>query len=71
LIQIEIRRTSYSKREIDEDANINRNLKIVYTLTVEREAEKQGDKDPKSSPPTIHQWTWERGRIDKTMLTVL
>jgi len=46
-------------------------LKIVYTLTVEREAEKQGDKDPKSSPPTIHQWTWERGRIDKTMLTVL
>ncbi len=52
------------KKEFDEYVNINRNLKIVYTIT---EEEKQGTQD--TSYPTGQQWTGERGRIDKTILT--
>jgi glycine betaine catabolism B len=55
------------KKEFDEYANINRNLKIVYTITEEEEEEKQGAQD--TSFPTRQQWTGERGRIDKAMLT--
>jgi ferredoxin-NADP reductase/nitrite reductase/ring-hydroxylating ferredoxin subunit len=55
------------KREFDEYVNINRNLKIVYTIT---EEEEQGAQDTTlSSSPTRQQWTGERGRIDKDMLT--
>jgi ferredoxin-NADP reductase/nitrite reductase/ring-hydroxylating ferredoxin subunit len=54
------------KREFDEYVNINRNLKIVYTIT----EEEQGAQDTTlSSSPTRQQWTGERGRIDKDMLT--
>jgi ferredoxin-NADP reductase len=43
-------------------------LKIVYTIT--EEEEKQGAQDTiLSSSPTRQQWTGERGRIDKAMLT--
>jgi glycine betaine catabolism B len=42
-------------------------LKIIYTIT-EEEDEKQGAQDTSSSP-TRQQWTGERGRIDKAMLT--
>src|SRR5919112_2390533 len=56
------------KKEFDEYVNINRNLKIVYTIT-EEEEEKQGVHDTISSSPTRQQWTGERGRIDKAMLT--
>src|ERR1041385_5994277 len=52
------------KNEFDEYVNINRNLKIVYTIT---EEEKQGAQD--TSSPIRQQWTGERGRIDKAMLT--
>jgi ferredoxin-NADP reductase/nitrite reductase/ring-hydroxylating ferredoxin subunit len=52
------------KKEFDEYVKINRNLKIVYTIT---EEEKQGTQD--TSYPTGQQWTGERGRIDKTILT--
>jgi ferredoxin-NADP reductase/nitrite reductase/ring-hydroxylating ferredoxin subunit len=55
------------KKEFDEYANINRNLKIVYTITEEEEEEKQGAQD--TSFPTRQQWTGERGRIDEAMLT--
>jgi glycine betaine catabolism B len=56
------------KREFDEYVNINRNLKIVYTIT--EEEEKQGAQDTtSSSSPTRQQWTGERGRIDRDMLT--
>ncbi len=54
------------KKEFDEYVNINRNLKIVCTIT---EEEKQGAEDSISSSPTRQQWTGERGRIDKDMLT--
>ena len=54
------------KKEFDEYVKINRNLKIVYTIT---EEEKHGAEDTISSSPTIQQWTGERGRIDKDMLT--
>jgi glycine betaine catabolism B len=57
------------KKEFDEYVKINRNLKIVYTIT---EEEKQAAQDPISSPPsssTMQQWTGERGRIDEAMLT--
>src|SRR5919202_2316169 len=56
------------EKGFDEYANINRNLKIVYTIT---EEEKQAAQDPisSSSSPTKQQWTGERGRIDKAMLS--
>lgn len=58
------------KKEFDEYVNINRNLKIVYTITEEEEEEeKQGVHDTISFSPTRQQWTGERGRIDKAMLT--
>ena len=41
-------------------------MKIVYTIT--EEEEKQGAQDT-SSPPSRQQWTGERGRIDRDMLT--
>jgi nitrite reductase/ring-hydroxylating ferredoxin subunit/ferredoxin-NADP reductase len=55
------------KKEFDEYVNINRNLKTVYTITEEGE-QKQGSQNTTSSP-TRQQWTGERGRIDKAMLT--
>ena len=56
------------KKEFDEFVNINRNLKIVYTIT--EEEEQQGALDTiLFSSPTRQQWTGERGRIDKDMLT--
>ena len=55
------------RKEFDQCVNINRNLKIVYTIT---EEEKQGAEDTiSSSSPTRQQWTGERGRIDRDMLT--
>jgi glycine betaine catabolism B len=41
-------------------------LKIVYTITEEREEEKQ---QGAQGAATRQQWTGERGRIDKAMLT--
>ena len=55
------------KKEFDEYANINRNLKIVYTITEEDE-ERQRIQNISSSSVN-QQWTGERGRIDKDMLT--
>ncbi|MBV9175742.1 MAG: FAD-dependent oxidoreductase [Nitrososphaeraceae archaeon] len=54
------------KKEFDEYVNKNRNLKIVYTIT--EEEQQQGAQDTSFSP-TRQQWTGERGRIDKAMLT--
>src|ERR671933_575614 len=59
------------KKEFDESVNLNRNLKIIYTIT-EEEEEEQGAQDTtlsSSSSPTRQQWAGERGRIDKDMLT--
>jgi ferredoxin-NADP reductase len=54
------------KKEFDEYVKINNNLKIVYTIT---EEEKEGSEDTISSSSSRQQWTGERGRIDKEMLT--
>jgi ferredoxin-NADP reductase/nitrite reductase/ring-hydroxylating ferredoxin subunit len=55
------------KKEFDEYVKIKRNLKIVYTITEEeREQEKR---QGAQGAATSQQWTAERGRIDKAMLT--
>ncbi len=46
------------KEEFDSWANLNENLKIVYTIT-EEEAE---------NPPSSTEWKGEKGRIDESML---
>ena len=58
------------KREFDECANINKNLKIVYTVTEEEGGEEQPVQisSSLSSSRTVT-WNGERGRIDKAMLT--
>ena len=48
-------------KEFDEYVKINRNLKIVYTIT-EEEQGFQVDS-------VMQQWRGERGRIDKAMIT--
>ena len=55
------------KKEFDEYANINRNLKIVYTITEEEDEERQRTQNISSS--VRQESTGERGRIDKDMLT--
>ena len=58
------------KREFDECANINKNLKIVYTVTEEEGGEEQPVQASSSlSSSRTVTWNRERGRIDKAMLT--
>lgn len=52
------------KKEFDEWANTNKNLKIIYTLT-----EEEREQSEISSSVTADEWKGERGRIDKAMLT--
>lgn len=54
------------KKEFEECTNKNRNLKIIYTITEEEEAQGAELAQVTSS---INKWTGERGRIDKAMLT--
>jgi glycine betaine catabolism B len=53
------------KKEFDEYANMNKNLKVVYSVTEEEGGEEQ---PAQTSSPSIA-WNGERGRIDKAMLT--
>jgi glycine betaine catabolism B len=53
------------KKEFDERANLNKNLKVVYSVTEEEGGEEQ---PAQTSSPSIA-WNGERGRIDKAMLT--
>lgn len=58
------------KKEFDEYTRINRNLKIVYTITEEEKQQGAGtSQDAPSSSSHTRQWTGERGRIDRDMLT--
>jgi ferredoxin-NADP reductase len=58
------------KREFNECANINKNLKIVYTVTEEEGGEEQPVQTSSSlSSSRTVTWNGERGRIDKAMLT--
>jgi glycine betaine catabolism B len=53
------------KKEFDECTNMNKNLKVVYSVTEEEGGEEQ---PAQTSSPSIA-WNGERGRIDKAMLT--
>ncbi|HEY3527268.1 MAG TPA: Rieske 2Fe-2S domain-containing protein [Nitrososphaeraceae archaeon] len=53
------------KKEFDECANMNKNLKVVYSVTEEEGGEEQ---PAQNSSPSIA-WNGERGRIDKAMIT--
>ena len=58
------------KMEFDECANINKNLKIVYTVTEEEGGEEQPVQTSSSlSSSRTVTWNGERGRIDRAMLT--
>ena len=53
------------KKEFNECARMNKNLKVVYSITEEEGGEEQ---QAQTSSPSIA-WNGERGRIDKAMLT--
>ena len=59
------------KKEFDEWSNVNKNLRIIYTITEEKAA-KSGEEQPAQTPsPSNSQtssWNGERGRIDRAML---
>ena len=59
------------KKEFDGCADINKNLKLVYTITEEEGGEEQPAQTSSSSPSYSKPvaWNGERGRIDKAMLT--
>jgi ferredoxin-NADP reductase/nitrite reductase/ring-hydroxylating ferredoxin subunit len=60
------------EKEFDEWKIINKNLKIIYTITEEKE-EKSGEEQPaqtlSDSNSGTAAWAGERGRIDRAMLT--
>jgi ferredoxin-NADP reductase len=56
------------KKEFDGCASINKNLKIIYTITEEEGGEEQPAQASSSSSGTVT-WNGERGRIDKAMVT--
>jgi NAD(P)H-flavin reductase len=49
------------KKEFDDWASINKNLKIIYTISEENKTEQ-------SSSTTANDWKGEHGRIDKAMI---
>jgi glycine betaine catabolism B len=49
------------KKEFDDWANVNKNLKIIYTISDEEKQQQQ-------SPSTANDWKGEYGRIDKAMI---
>jgi ferredoxin-NADP reductase/nitrite reductase/ring-hydroxylating ferredoxin subunit len=51
------------KKEFDDWANMNENLKIIYTISQEEE-----DRHEKSSSTAKNDWKGEYGRIDKAMI---
>jgi ferredoxin-NADP reductase len=58
------------KKEFDECARINKNLKVVYTITEEEGGEEQpAQRSSTPSSSRTEAWSGERGRIDKAMLT--
>jgi NAD(P)H-flavin reductase len=51
------------KKEFDDWANINKNLKIIYTISEDQDRHEQ-----QSSSSTTDDWKGEYGRIDKAMI---
>ena len=58
------------KKEFDDWASINKNLKIIYTISekVEKEKEEPQQHYEQSPLSTINDWKGEYGRIDKAMI---
>jgi ferredoxin-NADP reductase/nitrite reductase/ring-hydroxylating ferredoxin subunit len=52
------------KKEFDDWANINKNLKIIYTISDDQDRHEQQS----SSSSTANDWKGEYGRIDKAMI---
>jgi ferredoxin-NADP reductase/nitrite reductase/ring-hydroxylating ferredoxin subunit len=52
------------KKEFDDWANINKNLKIIYTISEDQDRHEQ----QQSSSSTTDDWKGEYGRIDKAMI---
>jgi ferredoxin-NADP reductase/nitrite reductase/ring-hydroxylating ferredoxin subunit len=52
------------KKEFDDWANINKNLKIIYTISDDQDRHEQQS----SSSSTANDWKGEHGRIDKAMI---
>lgn len=53
------------KKEFDDWASINKNLKIIYTISEEEEKEQHNEQSPLS---IANDWEGEYGRIDKPMI---
>jgi glycine betaine catabolism B len=53
------------KKEFDDWASINKNLKIIYTISEEKEEQHNEQSSPLS---TANDWKGEYGRIDKAMI---
>jgi NAD(P)H-flavin reductase len=53
------------KQEFDDCANINKNLKIIYTIS---DDEEDRHKQSSSSSTANNDWRGEYGRIDKAMI---
>jgi glycine betaine catabolism B len=51
------------KKEFDECANINKNLKIIYTISEDEQQQQQ-----QQSSSTANNWKGEYGRIEKAMI---
>jgi len=56
------------KREFDEWANINKNLKIIYTVSEKEEEEDRHEQSSSSATAKRNDWKGEYGRIDKAMI---
>ena len=57
------------KKEFDDWASINKNLKIIYTISEKVEKEKEEQQHNEQSPlSTANEWKGEYGRIDKAMI---
>ena len=53
------------RKEFDEWANVNKNLKIIYTISEENQ---HGSQSPSSTAQSDTDWKGEYGRIDKAMI---
>ncbi len=53
------------KREFDDWANINKNLKVIYTIS---EGEEEDRREKTSLSTAKNDWKGEYGRIDKAMI---
>ena len=56
------------KKEFDEWASLNKNLKIIYTISEKDQNDEQSLSSSSSSSSTANDWKGEYGRINKAMI---